>query len=263
MTVSQRVLELWRFREVIHNFVSQDLKVKYRRSSLGFLWSLLNPLLMMIVLSVVFSHLFDMRGGIKSYTLYLLSGALPWTFFAATVDGCCVSIIESEGYAKRQYFPKLVFPLSRLGQHLVTLILSMVALLAAMGWFIDFRFSWALAALPLSFLCLIAMAMGVGATVAAMTVYFRDTQHLVQVALTAFYFLTPILWPMSSQPEHRHIFFELNPMYHVLELFRAPIYRAEWPSAYETFEAISGSFGALLVGLAIFWKREDDLIFRL
>lgn len=263
MTVAHRMLEVWRFREVIRNFVSQDLKVKYRRSSLGFLWSLLNPLLMMIVLSVVFSHLFDMRGGLKSYTLFLLSGALPWTFFAATVDGCSVSIIESEGFAKRQYFPKLVFPLSRLGQHLVTLILSMVALLAAMGWFIDFRFSWALAVLPLSFLCLIAMALGVGAMVAAVTVYFRDTQHLVQVALTAFYFLTPILWPMNSQPVRRHIFFKLNPMYHVLELFRAPIYRAEWPSGFETVVAIGTSMAALMIGLAVFWNREDDLIFRL
>ena len=263
MTVSERVLELWRFREVIRNFVSQDLKVKYRRSSLGFLWSLLNPLLMMIVLSLVFSHLFDMRGGLKSYTLYLLSGALPWTFFAATVDGCSVSIIESEGYAKRQYFPKLVFPLSRLGQHLVTLILSMVALLAVMGPFIDFQLSPALAVLPLSFLCLIAISLGVGATVAAMTVYFRDTQHLVQVALTAFYFLTPILWPMSAQSERRHIYFKMNPMYHVLEMFRAPIYRGEWPAGLETAVAIGTSIAALIIGLAIFWNREDDLIFRL
>ncbi|MCZ6815830.1 MAG: ABC transporter permease, partial [Planctomycetota bacterium] len=223
--MSERVLELWRFREVIRNFVSQDLKVKYRRSSLGFLWSLLNPLLMMIVLSLVFAHLFiGIKGTMTNYTLYLLSGSLPWIFFAATVDGCCVSIIENEGFAKRQYFPKLVFPLARLGQHLVTLLLSMVALLAAMGPFIDFRFSWALAVLPLSFLCLIAIALGVGAAVAALTVYFRDTQHLVQVALTAFYFLTPILWPMSAQSERRHIYFKMNPMYHVLEMFRAPIY---------------------------------------
>ncbi|MFQ5425106.1 MAG: ABC transporter permease [Phycisphaerae bacterium] len=261
MAVVERVTEVWRFREVIRNFVSQDLKVKYRRSALGFLWSLLNPLLMMLVLSVVFAKLF--RFGEGKYTLFLLSGTLPWTFFAATVDQCSFSILGNESYTKRQYFPKLVFPLSLVGQNLVTLVLSMFALLLAIGWFIGFQISPALAILPLSMLFLIAAALGLGAATAAVTVYFRDTQHLVQVGMTAWYFLTPIIWPMSMQPESTHKYFKMNPMYFAMEMFRAPIHRAEWPSGNTILYSGLFSAGALVAGLAIFWWREDDLIFRL
>src|SRR5262245_16014045 len=103
-----RLAEVWRFREVIKNFVAQDLKVKYRRSALGFFWSLLNPLLQLAVLSVVFSLMLKMN----NLTLYILSGIIPWTFFTATVDGCSMSIVSAEFMLRRQYFPKLVFPLS-------------------------------------------------------------------------------------------------------------------------------------------------------
>src|SRR5436309_57523 len=91
-SVFMRLSELWQFREVIKNFVAQDLKVKYRRSALGFFWSLLNPLLQLAVLSVVFSLMFKMN----NLTLYILSGIIPWTFFATTVDACSMSIVASE-----------------------------------------------------------------------------------------------------------------------------------------------------------------------
>lgn len=262
MTTAARIREVWQFREVIRNFVSQDIKVKYRRSVLGFFWSLLNPLLMMIVLSVVFATIFNFRG-IRHYTLYLFSAMLPWTFFATTVDGCAVSIINNESYLKRQYFPKLVFPLALLGQNLVTLLLSMVVLILTLGWFIGFQVTPALAILPLSFGCLIAFALGLGTIVAVLTVYFRDTQHLVQVGMTAWYFFTPILWPLTMQPESRHVYFKMNPMYFIMEMFRAPIYRGVFPSSTAIAVACGVCGVTFLVGLFVFWNRENDLIFRL
>lgn len=262
MTIPQRIAEVWQFREVIRNFVSQDLKVKYRRSALGFFWSLLNPLLMMIVLSVVFTTLFKFRG-VQNYALYLFSGILPWTFFAATVDGCSNSIIGNEAYLKRQYFPKLVFPIAQLGQHFVTLILSMSVLIVTLGWFIGFRVTPAFAVLPLALACLVAVAMGLGALVAALTVYFRDAQHLVQVLMTAWYFYTPILWPIDMQPASRHVLFEINPMYSIIELFRASVFRGEWPDGPTVAAAVLASIGMMLIGFSFFWKRENDLIFRL
>ncbi len=262
MTIPQRIAEVWQFREVIRNFVSQDLKVKYRRSTLGFFWSLLHPLLMFIILSIVFMKLF--RFDLPKYPLYILSGLLPWTFFASCVDGCSVSILSNEGYLKRQYFPKLVFPLSLVMQHLVTFVLSMFALLAIVGWFIGFHVTPALWLLPFSCLCLIATAFGLGAAVSVITVYFRDAQHLVNVAINAWFYLTPVIWPMEEM-ERRGVaeYFALNPMLYILRMFRAPLHEGVLPSQSEILIASGVALGTLLVGLVLFWWREDDLIFKL
>jgi len=264
MTPAERVRELWRFREVIRNFISQDLKVKYRRSAMGFFWSLLNPLLMMAVMSLVFSQFFRF-GDFKNYPLFLFSGLLAWTFFGSTIDGCSVSIINSESFVKRQYFPKLVFPLSLLGQNLITMLLSMFVLLVAIGWFIGFQLTPALAILPLSVFCLVCFSLGLGALFAVLTVHFRDVQHFVQVGTMAWYFLTPVFWPLNeqTQPLSRHIYFRLNPMYHLIRMFQLPIHEGQVPSPRQIALACSISLAMLAVGLAIFWRREDELIFRL
>jgi ABC-type polysaccharide/polyol phosphate export permease len=184
---------MWRYREVLKNFVAQDLKVKYRRSILGFFWSLLNPLLQMIVLSTVFSLIFRM----ESFSLYLLAGLVPWTFFAATVDGCSMSIVSAENLIKRQYFPKILFPLSVTLQNLVTFALSLFALLLILGWIIGFDPSRALLILPLSFLCLLCVGFGVGALASVLTVYFRDMQHLIGVFMMVLFYFTPIIYPLE------------------------------------------------------------------
>ena len=148
MESSAGLREVWRFREVIKNFVSQDLKVKYRRSFLGFFWSLLNPLLQMAVITVVFSLLF--KFDMKDYALYVLSGLVPWSFWATSVDGCCMSIVSAEAMLKRQYFPKLVFPLSIIMQNLVTFVLSLGVLLLVLAPITGYVPSPALLILPLS-----------------------------------------------------------------------------------------------------------------
>ena len=188
-----RVAEIWQFREVIKNFVSQDLKVRYRRSYLGFFWSLLNPLLQMLVLSTVFRLIFRM----ENFSLYLLAGLVPWSFFSAAVDGCTMSIVSSEGMLRRQYFPKLIFPLSAVIQHLITFALSLFVLLLILGWPLGFRPSPALLILPLSFVCLLCVALGVGAVAAVVTVHFRDMQHLIAVFMSALFYLTPIIYPLT------------------------------------------------------------------
>lgn len=261
MQVSARVGELWRFREVLKNFVSQDLKVKYRRSSLGFFWSLLNPLLQMTVLSVVFSLLFRM----ENFALYVLSGVLPWSFFVTSIDGCAMSLVSAEGMLRRQYFPKLVFPLSYVLQNLVTFALSLIVLLATLGPFVGLRFTSALAILPFSFLVIVCVAIGLGALAAIVTVHFRDMQHLISVFLQAWFYLTPIIYPLEKGPiDARHqIYFKLNPLYSVIQLFHRPIYDAMWPTPLELTAASCTALVALVVGLSVFWRHEDRLIFAL
>jgi len=292
MRMAAGIGEVWRFREVIKNFVAQDLKVKYRRSALGFLWSLMNPMLQMIVLSTVFSLMFH----IPNFTLYVLSGIVCWGFFATSVDACAVSIIGAESMLKRQYFPKLVFPLSSVTQNLVTLCLSLTALLILVGPFVGFRLSTSLLILPLSFACIFAFTLGVGAIAAVITVHFRDMQHLITVFLSALFYLTPIIYPLEDKstvhppattttttaaadsaaptagraavvkgpiPDRYRTYFKANPLFALLSMFQRPIYDGRFPTHRELATAVSVAAGALVLGLYVFRRAEDGLIFRL
>jgi len=296
MKAVERIVELWRFREVTKNFVSQNLKIKYRRSVLGFFWSLLNPLLQLLVISVVFSLLFH----IHRFALYLLSGLVPWMFFAAAVQECSMSIIGAESMLRRQYFPKLVFPLCAVLQNLVAFVLSLLVLLAVLAPFIDFRPTWAWAFLPVSFVCIVAFALGLGALAAVVTVYFRDMQHLIAVFMGAWFYVTPIIYPLEAHPQavplsprmtaaapqtpptaaapasgsaaepdglpiprDYRVYFKLNPMYWMVEMFHRPIYDGVVPSRGAIAGALSIAVGTLLLGLAVFWKFEDRIIFAL
>ncbi len=285
-----KALELWRFREVIKNFVAQDLKVKYRRSALGFFWSLMNPLLQMIVMSIVFSLMFK----IPNLSLYILSGSVGWTFFASTVDACAISIIGAESMLKRQYFPKLVFPLSTVIQNLITFALSLLVLLSLVGPFCGFRLSPALLVLPLSFTCMACFTLGVGALAAVATVHFRDMQHLITVFLSALFFLTPVIYPLDDKTIHHppaaatasaettgvelanrsktaegpipaeyRRYFKINPLFSLLSMFQRPIYDRMLPTNKEMLAAVGVSLASLGIGLAVFRRFEDELIFRL
>lgn len=276
--------DVWRFREVIKNFVSQDLKVKYRRSYLGFLWSLLNPLLQLLVISTVFNVIFKFQ--IRDYALYVLSGLIPWTFLQSTILNSSMSIVGAEGMLKRQYFPKLVFPLSIVMQDLVTFVLSLVVLLGILGFFIGFQLNAALIILPISFMYMLFVGLGIGAIAAVLTVYFRDVQHLIAVALSAIFYVTPIIYPMEAKkpidPEVKHheakademidvgpiphdlrFYFKLNPFYPVIEMFHRPIYDRSFPTQKEFLSATIVAFGSLGIGLVFFRRFEDRLIFHL
>ncbi len=276
--------EVWRFREVVKNFVSQDLKVKYRRSYLGFFWSLLNPLLQLLVISAVFNVIFKFQ--IRNYALYVLSGLIPWTFLQSCILNSSMSIVSAEGMLKRQYFPKLVFPLSVVMQEMITFVLSLFVLLGILGYFIGFRLSPAFVMLPVSFLYILCVGLGLGAVAALATVYFRDVQHLIAVALSAVFYLTPIIYPIESKPppaaaaagavtvaeqphdvgpidHHYRFYFKLNPFYSIIEMFHRPIYDGAFPTRKEFLSATAVALASLGVGLAIFARFEKRLIFHL
>lgn len=267
MESSAGLREVWRFREVIKNFVSQDLKVKYRRSFLGFFWSLLNPLLQMAVITVVFSIIF--RFPMRQYALYVLSGLVPWSFWATSVDGCCMSIVSAEAMLKRQYFPKLVFPLSIVMQNLVTFVLSLGVLLLVLAPITGYVPTTALLILPLSFLCLVGVSLGLGMVAAVATVYFRDLQHLISVAINALFYLTPIIYPLEAPdgggpiPHRYRYYFKLNPMYSIIEMFHRPIYEGMLPTNSELMVAVAAAATSLGVGLLVFRRYENTLIFNL
>jgi ABC-2 type transport system permease protein/lipopolysaccharide transport system permease protein len=259
----QRLLEdreeLPRFWPVIQNLVSQELRVRYQRSILGFFWTLLNPLLMMATLSWIFSILFRR---IPNYPLYLFAGMVPWTFLSGSISECTQCIILNEGLIRKIYVPKLVFPLSRLLINLVTLGLSMISLFFLL-WPLGARPSWAMLLLPAAFLLFAMFTLGLGLAVATANTFYRDCGHLVGVFLQAWYFATPILYRAEDFPESALWRFRLNPAYYFIELFHEIIVAGRLPRPGLWACSFLIAAVCLGVGYAIFKSQEDKMVFRL
>lgn len=245
---------------VLTNFVNQDMTVKYKRSLLGFFWSLINPLAMMAISAVVFGSI--MRFDLKDFVVFLFAAMLPWSFFSTSIDFCGISILNAESFIKKVYIPKLIFPLSTICSQFLNMLFSMAALFIIM-LILGAQISLALTFLPVSFLILFVFTMGISLIMATANVYFRDARYLMGIILNAGYYLTPILYPIERIPETLRTFFKLNPMYYIVELFRAPIYRAEFPSFQMTGISVLLAAVSFLMGLFIFYRYEKDFVYRL
>lgn len=251
--------ELVRFWPVVQNMVVQELRVRYQRSILGFFWTLLNPLLMMLTLSVVFSYLMTK---VKNYPLFLLAGMVPWTFLSTSLSESAFCIIVNESLIKKIYLPKLIFPLVRVLISLATFVLSLSALFLLL-WPLGARPSFSMLMLPLAIGLFAVFVLGLCLIVATANTFFRDCGHLVSVFLQAWYFLTPILFPIdqfSGIPQWR---FKLNPAFYFIELFHDILVAGKWPPWEMLAAAAAIAVTTLVSGYVIFKSQEDKMVFRL
>lgn len=254
--------ELVRFWPVVANMVGQELQVRYQRSVLGFVWTLLNPILMMTVMAIVFSQVLDLE--LKSYAIYLFAGMLPWSFLSGSLIDCSVCIIINEGLIRKIYLPKLIFPLVRVLINLTTFVLSLSALFL-LAKPLGAKFSWALLMVPLAVALLAMFALGLGLIVATMNTFYRDCGHLVTVFLQAWYFATPIIYdPVRLKwPPHLLARFWFNPAYPFVRLFQVILNDGHWPDLTLLLVAAGYATVSLGVGYAAFKLHEDKLVFRL
>jgi ABC-2 type transport system permease protein/lipopolysaccharide transport system permease protein len=252
--------QLPRFWPVIQNLVIQELRVRYQRSLLGFFWTLLNPLLMMLTLSWAFSQFV---GGVPNYRLYLFSGMVPWSFMSGSINECALCIIVNEGLIRKIYVPKLVFPLSRILINLVTLLLTLVALFLLLLPTGGARLSNAMVLLPAAIALYATFTLGMSLAVATVNTFYRDCGHLVSVFLQAWYFASPVIYLAEDFPQDAQWRFRLNPVYYFLDLFHSILYRGQWPQASSLVLATTIAVLSLGVGYAIFKSQEDKMVFRL
>jgi ABC-2 type transport system permease protein len=245
------VVELWEFREVLQELVKRDLKVRYKRSVLGIFWTMLNPLLMMVITSIVFSNLF--RNNISNFPIYVLSGYVVWTFFSQSTVSASSSILDSSGLTRKVYVPPALFPLASVASGLINLVLALVPL-ALLMVVTGGVFTWALLILPVSALFLALFAYGLGLILSSSAVFFRDTVYTYQVLLVAWMYLTPLFYPKEIIPERWTVLVYLNPVYHMVELFRAPIYSGVLPDPTNFLAA--ALFSGVVAGLG-WWFFES------
>lgn len=252
--------ELYQYREVLVNILSQDLKVKYKRTYLGYFWSLLNPTLQLLVLAAVFSHIVQKE--IKEYTLYLFSGLLAWNFFQATVTASSTALLENENFIKKIYLPKLIFPLSKLCLKAIDFLFALVAL-SVIGILLGFSVKTTILLLPFAILLLFTFTFGIGLLVSVATIYFRDIQYLLTVFLQLLYFATPIMYQESLFPEKFRMVLRINPLLIIINLFHKLVYEGVIPNAMEWLSAAGLAISFLGAGLYLLNELEEDLVFRM
>ena len=249
--------ELYKYRYLIVELVTRDIKKKYRRSILGVLWSLLNPLFIMIITAMIFSHLF--RFDIENYPLYLLCGQIIFTFYNESTRFAMLSIIENGILLKKVYVLKYLFPTSRVVSSCVNLLFTLPALfLIIIVTGAKFSFATFTFIIPLFFMMIFCL--GVGLILSTMAVYFRDVIHLYGVFLSLLSYATPIFYPESIVPEKYSLILKLNPLYFYMKAFRQSVCEARIPETDLLLTCIAISVVAVFIGWRLFKKYQNNFV---
>lgn len=258
--MSTYIQNFQKFRPLLSELIARDIKTKYRKSILGVLWTILNPLFMMIVLSVVFSNLF--KFDIEYFPVYLLSGQLIFNFFSESTTNAMGAIIANGPLIKKIYVPKYMFVISRIFSSSINLLASFTALIFVMlAMRVDLHYTVLLVPIPLIFI--IFFSLGIGLILSAIAVKFRDIVHLYSVFVTALMYLTPVIYPMSILPEWLEKIVLINPITNILIMFRDVMMSNTVPSITSIVIAIIETAIALALGLYVFYKSQDTFILNI
>jgi ABC-2 type transport system permease protein/lipopolysaccharide transport system permease protein len=258
--INDGIGEAIRYRYALLSMVKTELKVRYRRSFLGFLWSLLHPLLTMTVTSIVFSYI--MRFELEQFVIFLFSGLLPFSFCSQSISLSSNSIINNEGFIKKIYMPKLIFPLVTILSNFINFILSMTCLFI-IGTFIGIKVTQALFFIPFSLFLLLCFTLGGALITSSSVVFYRDLSHIYDVILATLFYATPILYPLKFLPIGLQTILKYNPFYYIVELFRKPIFENIVPGWDIIIGGIFVSVMFLIVGYTMFMSLERRFVFRL
>jgi ABC-2 type transport system permease protein len=246
-----------KYRFLLKELVVKETKLKYRRSVLGIFWSLLNPLLMMMVLSIVFSSLF--KRNIENFTVYLLTGKIIFDFFSQATKSSMSSIISNGALIKKVYIPKYIFPLAKSLSAFVNLSFSLLAIVIMM-LITKVKLTWAIILFPLPLFYVFLFAAGLGLILASYAVFFRDIEHLYGVVLTAWMYFTPLFYPIDIIPQKYRVIIELNPLYSIIQCFRQIVLYGQFPSLSLHLTCLAIGIVTLTIGLYVFFKKQDKFI---
>ena len=254
-----------KYRALINQLVQRDIKTKYRRSVLGLLWTVLNPLLMMTVLSIVFSYFFSRYGDVENFPVYLLCGQVIFNFFNESTSIAMGSIVHSGELIKKVYVPKYLFPITKVMSSGVNLLSSMIALVIVM---VVTRSrvtpTVLLAVFPLLYVLLFST--GVSLFLSAAAVSFRDLMHLYSVVTTAWMYLTPVIYPMSildGAPRWAVFIINANPLTAFIKIFRAVVLDGVTAPWILHVQSIVWCVIALVIGSLVFKKSQDKFILKI
>ena len=249
-----------KYKDLLILLVQRDLKLKYRRSFLGYLWSILNPLLSMAVQAIVFTTIF--RHSIDNYPVYLICGNILFSFMRDSSQQALTSVVDNAALLKKTYVPKYIFTLSKITSGLVNFVFSLGALLIVMiATGVPFRWQNLLSVVPI--VELYVFCIGLGLFVAALTVFFRDMKNLWSVVTLAWMYMTPIFYPVSIIPQRFLTVYKMNPMYQYITFMRTILIEGKAPTPMNYLGCIVSAVILLIIGRYVFKKNEDKFILYL
>lgn len=253
--------ELYRFRWVTYSFVRSTLLLRYRRSFLGFLWSLLNPILNYIVVGVVFYLL--SRGSTPNYFVYMFTGSAIFNLISVTANTSPHIMIANEHYIKKIYLPKSIFILNGILFELLNFVFSLTALvILGLAWG-KLTLSWTLLTVPFVLFFILLLNFGIASFLSVTSVFFRDFVHITPIITQATFFATPILYELDLVPSEYHSLMKFNPFFHVVKCFREPFYSGQLAGPINYAVLILGSLTIFFLGFWVLKKNENRIVFRL
>lgn len=234
--------------------IKRDIKRKYYKSALGVLWTVLNPLLSMVVMSIVFSALF--KRNIDNYPIYLLCGQMIFGYISGSSRQSLSAILGNAGYIRAIYIPKYIFVLSRVVEGLVDLLFSLIALLLVM-FFTEAPFTLNMLMLPVLLVLVFMFTLGLSFVLATYGTFFRDLHHLYGIFTTLWMWTSAIFYPLSIIPAGYRFLFDLNPAIHYINIMRAICYEGVPPTEKSLIIATCYSILMLLFGISVFKSKEN------
>ena len=255
MTLGSVLVDLYRYRNLLKTLVLKDLKLKYRGSVFGFLWSLANPLLMIVVYTLAFTFILGMRS--EMFIFYLMLGQLAWTFFAGSITMSTASIVDNGGLLRTVVFPRAILPIATVLFNFAQYLLTIAVFLPLMlGWY-RIPLVEPMVLFPVVLLLHVMFTIGVALVLATATVFFRDVRHLVEVALAVLFWTTPIVYELNRVPEQLRLLILLSPMSPFVVAYQKIFYFREVPEPTVWLVATTYAVGAFVVGLALVLAFED------
>ncbi len=254
------IYSIKKYKFLLFQLVSRDFKVKYKRSVLGILWSLLYPVLTMTVMALVFTNMFKMSLPGVNYLVYLMSGLIIFNYFSEASNLAMSSVVANFSLINKVYIPKYIFPLSKclfVGINFLLTLIPLYAIIFLTGTGVNIYHLL----LPYCFICLLLFTIGLGFILSTIAVFLRDMFYIYGVIITLWTYLTPIMYDFAIIPDHLKPIFKINPLYWIISFAREIILYGRVPSGEMWIFSIVSALSVLLIGMVVFKKNQDKFIY--
>lgn len=253
MNIILDIKEIFKYRAMIKGIVNKDLRTRYRGSFLGFLWTFLNPLMQLVIYSLIFPYL--LRFQIENYAMFMFVCLVPWIYFNTTAVGSCSLIINNSNLVTKIYFPRIILPISFTMSAFINMLLSyliVIPMLLLFGISITWNILWLI---PV-FLIETLICLGISMFFSAVNVYFRDVEHILGILIMGLYFFTPILYSLDIFGQNMLPYFEMNPLTNIMLAIRDAALYGKAPDIISLRYPLIFGIAALAVGYATFQRLQ-------
>lgn len=249
----KEIKELWAYREMLHSLVKKDLTTRYKGSVLGFLWTFINPLFQLLIYSVVFSVI--MRVQVDNYAMYLFVALVPWLFCATSIQMGSTSIMMAAGLVQKVYFPRIIIPIATVCSNFMNMVFSFIIVFLAL-FLTGVGISPVAVYLPLIMVIEFFFVLGLVLIFSALTVYFRDLEHILGIVVNAWFYVTPIIYTIDMVPERFLGLMYANPMTSVVLAYRDILYYKQPPHLSTLISTVCFAAVFLVIGYFTFQKLQ-------